>query len=97
MQKRWRGLAFGIFVGFAGACNTADLTKASDPGAGTSGGSADPGADPDPAAAEAGADPVAHLDGGVIPVSSNVTIQVQPSDFGAAIEAAIRAAKTACT
>ena len=94
MHKRWRGLAFGIFVAFAGACNTADLTKAPDPGAGTSGSPADPATDPDPAAVEAGRDPVADVDGGRIPVSRNVTIQVQPSDFGAAVEAAIRAAKT---
>lgn len=94
MQKRWLGLAFGIFVGFAGACNTADLTKAPDPGAGTSGGPEVTPDDPDALAPEGGRDPVADLDGGVIPVSSNVTIQVQPSDFGAAIEATIRAAKT---
>jgi phosphatidylserine/phosphatidylglycerophosphate/cardiolipin synthase-like enzyme len=94
VQTRWLGLALGIFVGLAGACNTAELTKASDPGAGTSGGMDVPPDEADADVAEGGRDPVADLDGGVIPTSTNVTIQVQPSDFGAAIEAAIRAAKT---
>jgi phosphatidylserine/phosphatidylglycerophosphate/cardiolipin synthase-like enzyme len=94
VQTRWQYLAFGIFLGFAGACNTADLTKAPDPGAGTSGAPETPPDDPESPLPDGGRDPVADLDGGVIPVSSNVTIQVQPSDFGAAIEAAIRAAKT---
>ena len=94
MQKRWLGLAFGIFVGFAGACNTAELTKAGDTGEGTSGTPEVTPDNPDTTVPEGGRDPVADLDGGVIPTSSNVTIQVQPSDFGKAIEAAIRAAKT---
>jgi phosphatidylserine/phosphatidylglycerophosphate/cardiolipin synthase-like enzyme len=94
VQKRWLGLAFGIFVGFAGACNTADLTKPGDTGAGTSGTPELTPDNPGTTVPEGGRDPNADLDGGVIPVSSNVTIQVQPSDFGAAIEAAIRAAKT---
>jgi cardiolipin synthase A/B len=94
VQKRWLGLAFGIFVGFAGACNTAELTKPTDTGAGTSGNPDVTPDNPDTTTPDSGRDPVADLDGGVIPVSSNVTIQVQPSDFGAAVEAAIRAAKT---
>ena len=53
-----------------------------------------PGDDAEAPVAEGGRDPVKGLDGGVIPTSTNVTIQVQPSDFGAQIEASIRAAKT---
>ena len=94
MQTRWPYLAFGIFLGFAGACNTADLTKAPDTSAGTSGSPEAPPDESELPLPDGGSEGAADLDGVVIPVSSNVTIQVQPSDFGAAIEAAIRAAKT---
>ncbi len=92
MKTRLLGLALGIFVGLAGACNTAELTKADATGPGTGGTPELPADNAEPTVPEGGRDPVADLDGGVIPVSSNVTIQVQPSDFGAAIEASIRAA-----
>lgn len=73
-----------------GACNTAELKHAGSSGA-SSGGS---GGESDGEASDGARDPVADLDGGVIPRSTKVTIQVQPSDLGAQIEASIRAAKT---
>lgn len=93
MQKSWLALALSVFVAASGACNTADLKQAPDT-SGTSGGPGLPTEEGEAPLADAGRDPVADVDGGVIPTSTNVTIQVQPSDFGAQIEAAIRAAKT---
>jgi phosphatidylserine/phosphatidylglycerophosphate/cardiolipin synthase-like enzyme len=87
-------LGFGLALG-VGACNTAELKQASSSGATASGGATEtPGEEGETPTPDSGRDPVADLDGGVIPTSTNVTIQVQPSDFGAQIEAAIRAAKT---
>jgi len=86
-------LATGAFAAGA-ACNTADLKGASSSGSNASGGVVEPGEEVDAGDADSGRDPVADLDGGVIPASQNVTIQVQPSDSGAQILAAIRGAKT---
>jgi phosphatidylserine/phosphatidylglycerophosphate/cardiolipin synthase-like enzyme len=82
------------FVAASGACNTADLKQAPDTSGTASGGPAVPGEEGETPLPDGGRDPLAALDGGIIPTSTNVTIQVQPSDFGAQIEAAIRAAKT---
>ena len=94
---RWLALVVpavvAVFVTSAGACSTAELK---DPG--SSSGNTSGGPDPDdsgvPVVVEGGRDPSADLEGGVIPKSINVTIQVEPTDNGAAVEAAIRAAKT---
>lgn len=96
MQKRWLAVLLPLlpfFVVTAGACNTAELKG---PGSTDVPGETPPdmpGEDGGPSGTDGGRDPVA-VDGGVIPTSTNVTIQVQPSDFGAQIEASIRAAKT---
>jgi phosphatidylserine/phosphatidylglycerophosphate/cardiolipin synthase-like enzyme len=95
VQKRWLCLAFATFVATASACNTADLKQpAGSSGEATSGGPEVPGEDGETPTADGGRAPGTGADGGVIPTSSKVTIQVQPSDFGAQIKAAIRAAKT---
>jgi phosphatidylserine/phosphatidylglycerophosphate/cardiolipin synthase-like enzyme len=70
------------FVALAGACNTAGLKAAP--------GNQAPDVPDD--TSDGGGEPPADLD--AIPTSSNVTIQVQPSDLGAEIEAAIRGATT---
>jgi len=75
------------------ACNSADLKGPGTSSGYTSGGPTNPGEDGE-APPDGGRDPVADLDGGVIPTSTNVTIQVQPSDSGAQILAAIAGAKT---
>lgn len=85
-----------IFVSFPGiACNSADLKGPSSSGSSgaSSGEPIDPGEGSD-GGTDGARDPGADLDGGVLPLSSNVTIQVLPSDAGAAVLAAIRAAKT---
>jgi cardiolipin synthase A/B len=92
VQKRWLGLALAAFIAASGACNTADLKQPGSSGNASSGDlPPDEGETP---VADGGRDPLADLDGGAVPMSTNVTIQVQPSDFGAQIEASIRAAKT---
>lgn len=103
MQKRWLGLPLAAFVaastcGLAlpvgiAACNTADLKQAGSSG-GASGSSGEVPDDGETPGVDGGRDPVADLDGGVIPKSSNVSIQVQPSDLGKQIEAAIAGAET---
>jgi cardiolipin synthase len=94
VQKRWLCLAFATFVTTAGACNTAELTKPSGSSGETSSGAPEgPGEDGETPIADGGPGPRA-VEAGVIPTSSKVSIQVQPSDFGAQIKAAIRAAKT---
>lgn len=83
-----------IFVSFPGfGCNSAELKGPSSSGSGgtTSGEPVDP-SNPDGGDVDGSRDP--ELDGGVLPLSSNVTVQVLPSDSGAAIVAAIRGAKT---
>ncbi len=97
MSKSWLGLAcVALLLGAAGACNTAELKQpdgASSSGA-TSGGVDDPGNE-DPEAGPVDRDGGVPLaDAAVIPTSTGVTVQIQPSDFGAAIETAIRAAQT---
>ena len=95
--KPWLGLACAALLCVAsvgaGACNSAELKQP--PGSSSSSGGGDDPGDEDPdggPVVEGGRIPGAE--GGVIPTSSNVTIQIQPSDFGAQIEATIRAAKT---
>jgi phosphatidylserine/phosphatidylglycerophosphate/cardiolipin synthase-like enzyme len=108
VQKPRLGLAFAAFVtvfglgglGGLGAgaglvgCNTADLKQPGSSGNASGGTGEIPGEEGETPIPDGGRDPVADLDGGVIPKSTNVSIQVQPSDFGAQIEAAIRAATT---
>lgn len=93
MLKRWLGLPFAALLIAGLACNTAELKTPDDTSGGTSG---VPEIPPEETGAVDGGGRGGALDGGavVIPTSSSVTIQVQPSDYGAAIEAAIRAAKT---
>ena len=98
MSKPWLGLAcVALLLGSAGACNSADLKQpagaSSSSSGGTSGGVDDPGnEDPEAGTPEAGPGPVP--DPAIIPTSTGVTVQIQPSDFGAQIEASIRAAQT---
>ncbi len=99
VPKPWVLLACAtLFTGVAGgACNTAELKQPASGSSGTaSGGIDEPGPEDGDGGGllEAGTDAPVGADGGIIPTSSNVTIQVQPSDFGAQIEASIRAAKT---
>ncbi|MBX3190276.1 MAG: hypothetical protein KF819_24975 [Labilithrix sp.] len=89
MQKRWLALVLLAAFGLAAACNSAELKGAASSG-GTSSGGPEEEIPVDPI--EGGRDPVADLDGGTIPTSTNVTIQVQPSDSGAQILSAIRGA-----
>ncbi len=88
VQKHRYGLPWSVlFLLVVGACNTAELQ--------TTGVTGPTVPDPsDPTETDGGRDSIADLDGGTIPTSKNVTIQAQPSDDGAAIEAAIRAAQT---
>jgi cardiolipin synthase A/B len=96
VSKLWLRLAcVALLVGGSGAgtaCNSADLKQpAGSSSGGTSGGVDDPGnEDPDASVVEGGRDPGA--DAAIVPTSTGVSIQVQPSDFGAQIEASIRAA-----
>lgn len=86
---------YAIFVAFPGfGCNSADLKgpSSSSSGGTTSGEPIDP-VDGDASVPDGSRDP-GDLDGGALPLSSNVTVQVLPSDAGAAIVAAIRGAKT---
>lgn len=90
------GIVAGLgAVLLAFACNTADLSPSGSPGAPGTG--SDPGDDPGAAdggaSAEGGRDPSADVDGGVIPTSKNVTIQVEPSDSGYGVLNAIKGAK----
>jgi phosphatidylserine/phosphatidylglycerophosphate/cardiolipin synthase-like enzyme len=94
VQKSVARLAWAVLgaASLAIACNTAELKQGGTPG---SSGSGDPSEQPgdDGGATDGGRDPIADLDGGVIPTSSNVTIQVQPTDSGYAVLNAIRGAK----
>lgn len=93
MHHRWLGLAFVAFIAVSGGCNTAELKQPGTSGGSTSGSSGEiPVEEGTPPISDGGRDPLG--DGGDIPKSTNVTIQVQPSDLGAQIEASIRAAKT---
>jgi cardiolipin synthase A/B len=78
------------FIGAVGlACSSAGLKGAPPPG----GSSGDPPVDEDGnpvVVVDGGRDPGKDLDGGVLPVTSAVTIQVIPSDNGAALLAAIK-------
>lgn len=95
----------GFFAGFAAiasasvACSTAELEQRTPDDAGPASTSTTDPPSPDGDVADAGTDPddatsrdpdAATFD---VPVSSNVTIQVQPSDNGAAVLAAIKGAK----
>jgi cardiolipin synthase A/B len=94
VERTWLGIRAAIFaLVLVGACNTADL-KGPSPGASL--GDYDPSGPTDDAGrpAEGGRDPIAELDGGALVASSNVTIQVQPTDSGRQLMDAIRGAKT---
>lgn len=84
-------VVFGVSVV---ACNTAELKPAGgSSGVASSGGdSTSPDGDPGDVPGEGGSS--GGIDQASIPRSSNVTIQVQPSDSNAAIIAAIKGAKT---
>ncbi len=92
MQKPWLALAFAAFASIGFACNTATLKGPA--GGASSGDPADPAGEDPASDVDGGSAPAVDADGGVLPMSSNVSIQVLPSDSGAAIEAAIRAATT---
>ncbi len=86
----------GIAGVAAGACNTAELKQPPGASSGSTSGGVDPPGSEEPDGGpivEGGRGP-GDVEGGVVPTSSNVTIQVQPSDLGAQIEASIRAAKS---
>lgn len=93
MRKAWLGLVAALLAA-AVACNSADL-KGPTPG---SSGSVDPDStgveDGGGPPLDGGRDSTSVFDGGTLPVSSDVTIQVQPTDSGAQLLAAIKAAKT---
>lgn len=93
VTRLWLGVV-GAVLGAAVACNSAELSKGSSSGAsgelgpeGENPGAVD-GATPDPRR-----NPSADLDGGVLPMTKAVSVQVLPSDNGAAILAAIKGAK----
>lgn len=96
VQKGWARLWWVAGVAAVGiaACNSAELKGPSSSSGNASGGPVEPGEELDGGAPDGSRDPSADLDGGVLPLSQNVTIQVQPSDNAAAIIAAIRGAKT---
>lgn len=89
LRRHWLALVASFVV----ACSSAGLTQGP---YGTSSGnpaSGDDGSNPDGGTAEAGRDPGKDLDGGKpIAPTSAVSIQVIPSDNGAAVLAAIKAA-----
>jgi len=94
VSKSWLALACVVLLfGAAGACNTAELKQPyGASSSSTSGGIEDPGSEELEAGAVDGArDPVP--DAAVIRTSTGVTVQIQPSDFGAQVEASIRAAQ----
>jgi phosphatidylserine/phosphatidylglycerophosphate/cardiolipin synthase-like enzyme len=87
VTRSWLPFAFAVI---AAACNTADLTPSSvvptsSGGPGPAGGEGDSGVPP----IDGGRDPGSNAP---LAMSSGVTIQVQPSDSGAALLAAIRGA-----
>lgn len=96
--------AAGLIAVVGVACSTAQLKQAPPPGASPEGPDecfaeegetceGDAPAPPTPGL-DAGRGPATIADGGAVPLSTGVTIQVQPTDRGAALLAAIRAAKT---
>src|SRR5688572_8889937 len=93
LRSRWLGVLFGTLAVMFG-CSSAELKG---PQATPSGSSGDlPTVEEDggvPQPPDGGKrDPV--IDGGTIPTTAAVTIQIQPSDLGAALINAIRGAKT---
>lgn len=88
--------ALGVFwLGIAAislACSSAELTGAPPPTGPTDTVPVDENGNPIPDGGTR--DPVKDLDGGTLPVTSAVTIQVQPSDNGLAVLNAIKGAKT---
>src|SRR5687768_12248196 len=96
VRSRWLGVLLGTLAVAYGACSSAELKSSNTNPPGTSSG------EPGPAEEEDGSVPQPpdggirdpKVDGGTIPASTNVTIQVQPSDSGAALLNAIRSAKT---
>lgn len=76
------------------ACNTAGLKDSQDPAVPTGSSSGDPTPEEEGGASEdGGRTPPPELEGGALPMSTNVSVQVQPSDFGVAILNAIKGAK----
>ncbi len=93
VTRLWLGLAAAL-LGAAFACNSAELQKG--PSSGTSGEVTPgeiPGEDADGSTPSPRPDPSTVLDGGALPMTKAATVQVQPSDNGAAILAAIKGAK----
>ncbi len=93
-MKRSLALVFAALLLSASSCSSAELKlppgNGTSGGAGSSGGAEVPGVDSDGGIGEAGRD----SDGAIVPTSAGITIQVQPSDSGDQVEAAIRAATT---
>jgi cardiolipin synthase len=90
VQFRALGVFFVSTAAISLACSTASLTNAPTSGSSSGdplddGGSSGTVVDPN-------RDPSKDLDGGTLPVTSAVTIQVMPSDNGAAVLAAIKGA-----
>lgn len=95
MSRAWLGLACAAFLAAAFACNSAELTNGSSSGSTgalpteeiseeTADGSTTP---PKPR------DPIADLDGGTLPMTQAVSLQIQPSDNAAALLATMKSAK----
>ena len=88
---------FALLV-LAAGCSTAELkTSQSSSTSSSSGGTSgdDPGDDGSSGASTSGSSGIpGGVDPATIPVSTGVTIQIQPSDLGAQIEAAIRGAQS---
>jgi phosphatidylserine/phosphatidylglycerophosphate/cardiolipin synthase-like enzyme len=92
VQLRALGL-FWLSVGAISlACSSAELKQANGSGS-SSGDPSDPDSGSSGVVGDGGRDPSRDLDGGKLPVTSAVSIQVMPSDNGAAVLAAIQGAK----
>lgn len=93
VSRSWFGLALALVAGVAFACNSAELQKGSSSGASGEEAPSPDGQTEDDAGGGQRPGEQAVLDGGVLPMTKAVTIQVQPSDNGAAILAALKGAK----
>jgi phosphatidylserine/phosphatidylglycerophosphate/cardiolipin synthase-like enzyme len=99
VSRAWLGLvcaaSLSAAFAFTSACNGAELTSGSSSGS-TSGALPPdevPSGEVDGAAPSGPRNPGADLDGGALPMTQAVTVQVQPSDNAAALLATMKSAK----
>lgn len=92
MQRPLLGLLAAFVSALAFSCSSAALTKSSVGSEGETPGGDEPGSEAP--VGDGGRDPATVLDGGSLPVTSQISVQVQPTDQGAALLAAIKGAKT---